>query len=1310
MHLRRLSLGTVVVLAVLSSTSAHAQSGTSSAITGLVTDTQGAVIPGAAVLITNQATGTTFDTVTNARGDFTVPMVPPGTYTVTISLTGFKKAILKDVKLLAATPHDIKARLEVGGMEESITVEGGAPLIQARSAAVATTVQVNEINNLPVQSRNALEFLTATAGVSTPETTRNSTISGLDQSAINITIDGLSVQDNYLKSEDGYFARLSPRLDAVEEVTMTTVAASAETSGQGGAQIRFVTRGGTNEYHGSVYEYFRRDWLNANTWFNNRDLPPDPATGKAPQQKLRFDNYGFRFGGPIRIPGLFDGRNKAFFFVNYEESRTPSSITRNRIILSPSAQQGLFRYNAATGVREVNLLQLAAERGQTSTTDPTVAKLLADIRNATGQSGGVADLTDPLVQRYTIVNDTDSTVKYPTVRLDVQLTQKHRLTATAQANYLLSDPDTTNSRDPQFPGFPFHGVQDSDRWAWGGSLRSTLSRSLVNDLRFFGATGGATLFSTEISPAMFKGTTVGDQGGYGLNMNGACCGTGQALTNAHSTTATSSREASTKIATDTLSWVKGAHNFNFGIEFMQADLWIQNQTQVPTINFGIATGDPAESMFTTANFPGASTTQLNNARGLYAMLTGRVTSMTGNARLDETTDKYTYLGSSVGRVRMREVDLFAQDSWRAKPDLTLNFGLRYVLQLPVFALNNSYSTATLADVWGVSGVGNLFKPGTMTGKPPQFIRLDEGQKAYSTDWNNLAPNLGVAWRPTLDSGLLRTVFGSEPVFRGGFAIAYSRNGMGEFSEVFGANPGIQIDATRSQGNGNLGPVPLLFRNQSALYPPTFAESPVYPMTDVITQDVQMFDPELKTPYSMSWTAGIQRQLSRSMAIELRYIGSRGLQLWTGSGASGNISDFNYNEANIVENGFLNEFRMAQANLQANIRAGRGNSFAYFGPGTGTSPLPIYLAYFNGAPASQSGDASRYTGSNWSSTNFTNPLALYNPAPFTPAGTSSTTGLDGDATRRANARAAGLPANFFRVNPDLMGGAVVRGNGGGTSYQAFEVELRRRYASGIQFTGSYTLGRTYEYQRYSLRTPWVKKENGGTVGGVHHVFKLYGIWDLPFGKGRRFGGDASGFLERIIGGWTFAGNTRIHNGRMLEWGNVRLVGMTRDDFRKMYKLRFDDAGKKIYMLPQDVIDNTIKAFSVSATSLTGYGSLGAPSGRYLAPANGPDCIEPTDPNLSTFLGTQFGTNAGVGTCGTGSLMVQGPVYWTADLSLVKRISLKKGVYLDFRAELLNAFNHANFNPVATVSTNASAYEVTSAVESGRVAQLVARFTW
>ena len=191
---------------------------------GTVVDASGAVIPGANIVAKNNGTGAEYTTVSNEKGTFSIPALTTGTYTVTVSLMGFRTAVLNDVALTAAGPASVRAVLAVGGLEETVIVEARGSIVQTQSAAVATTLDVNQISNLPLTSRNALDFVVNLPGVNTPGGNRDSTINGLPQSAINITIDGMSAQDNYLKTSDGFFARVSPRLDSVEEVTVRTAA------------------------------------------------------------------------------------------------------------------------------------------------------------------------------------------------------------------------------------------------------------------------------------------------------------------------------------------------------------------------------------------------------------------------------------------------------------------------------------------------------------------------------------------------------------------------------------------------------------------------------------------------------------------------------------------------------------------------------------------------------------------------------------------------------------------------------------------------------------------------------------------------------------------------------------------------------------------------------------------------------------------------------------------------------------------------------------------------------------------------------
>ena len=240
-------------------------------------DTSGAVIPGADVKAKNKETGESYTAVTGSRGEFNIPAIRSGTYTVTVSLMGFKTAVVDDAVVSAAVPGSVRVRLEVGALEETVVVTGGSEIVQTTSTAVAATMNVKQVTNLPLATRSALDFMAFMPGVDTASTVRNSTVNGLPQSAINITIDGMNVQDNYLKTTDGFFTRVTPRLDAVEEMTFTSAAQGADSAGQGAVQIRFQTRSGTNQYRGSAYYYYRNDRFNWNTWFNIRDGLPKPG-------------------------------------------------------------------------------------------------------------------------------------------------------------------------------------------------------------------------------------------------------------------------------------------------------------------------------------------------------------------------------------------------------------------------------------------------------------------------------------------------------------------------------------------------------------------------------------------------------------------------------------------------------------------------------------------------------------------------------------------------------------------------------------------------------------------------------------------------------------------------------------------------------------------------------------------------------------------------------------------------------------------------------------------------------------------------
>jgi len=213
---------------------------------------------------------------------------------------------------------NVKAVLTLGALEETVIVSGATEIIQTQATSVAATLGTKQIASLPVVGRGAFELVGYMPGVATTTgSLRDGTVNGLPQSAVNITLDGMNIQDNYAKSWDGMFTRVSPRLDAVEEVTISTAAQGADMGSQGAAQVRFVTRSGTNKFQGSAYFYYRRDWMNTNTWFNlYRNV--DAVTGKPTDKPRLFqDQPGGRIGGPI-------WKDKAFFFFNYEWVSSPA--------------------------------------------------------------------------------------------------------------------------------------------------------------------------------------------------------------------------------------------------------------------------------------------------------------------------------------------------------------------------------------------------------------------------------------------------------------------------------------------------------------------------------------------------------------------------------------------------------------------------------------------------------------------------------------------------------------------------------------------------------------------------------------------------------------------------------------------------------------------------------------------------------------------------------------------------------------------------------------------------------------------------
>jgi hypothetical protein len=1285
-----------------------AQGGATSSISGVVSDSSGAVLPGATVIVTSDATGTKFESATNSTGAYTVPALPAGAYTVTFSLDGFKTRVFSDVRVQLAIPTTLNAPLDIGEVSETITVSGaGAELINTITPAVTATLNVDQVAVIPTPTRNALNAVTFLVGVNTSGGMRGSTVNGLPESFLNLTLDGVSNNDTFNKNSDGFFSPVRARQDAVEAVTVTTAAGGAEVGGHGGVTINFVTRSGTNRFTGSAYEYFRDKTLNSNYWFNERNGQP--------KSDVRLNQFGARQGGPIV-------RNRAFFFVHYEEVRNPNDASRTRTTLHPRSLDGWFRYNVTVGgqqsVREVNVLDLARANGQIATTDPVVMRTLQAVNDSHRLAGSLTPASDPLLMSYFFLNPGDQSEKQPALRIDYNLTDRHRLTGTYNHFFEARAQDHINGADKRFPGSPNYRQVRTTRPTRSIALRSTLSNNLVSELRG-GITRGERLFFGRPERNAPTPATFDDTNGFALELDANI-----GLTNWFVTNTLSSRSGYQYTLDEKLSWLTGAHSVSIGGSAFLGRAWEDSQQLVPGVDLRFdTTNDPAAGLFTNTNFPGASGAQLTDARELYALLTGRVGAVTGQAALDPETNRYTAFGRRRRAGKLDVYSAYLQDSWRATPTVIVSAGLRWDVQMPFAPSNNTMTTASLADVCGASGLGqgglynacNFFAPGSLGGKVPEFAQFTSGTRGYNTDWNNLAPNIGVAWRPNVAGGWLRTLLGDpeHATLRGGYSVAYERQGIGGFTGIYGENSGSTLSLTRDVNTGLVGPGerwPVLLRQTGRLYQAPFPETPTYPIPirPNRADDISAFHPDIEVASARSWTVGVQRALTRDMALEARYVGTRGVNQW---------STLNYNERNVIENGFLDEFKLAMKNLQANNIAGgsRAGSFAYFGPGTGTNPLPIYLAYLNGRRDADNPAA--YTGgaATWTNPTIAGRFVHTNPNPNFVSATTVSAGaatirnnnaagdLDNNLTFRNNALAAGLPANFFVVNPHA-GVVNVRDSGAFNSYHALQFELRRRLSRGLSFNGSYqyALEESSEFLGFHFG-----RASDPSDSSLRHAFKMQWHWTIPVGRDERFGRSLNPVLGALFGAWQFNGAGRFQ-ARTTDFGNVRLVGMSKDDAQKLYtwEIRPDPQTglPTVFAFPDDVILNTRRAFSVSVTNPSGYSDLGIPVGRYFAPANSADCIQ-----------------LKAGDCAPRALVLLAPWFTRFDIGLTKKVSIGGNKSIEVRADVLNVLNNVNFtvtDPSRTPGAGGGIFQTDSAYRDldntydpgGRLGQIALRFNW
>ncbi len=738
-------------------------------------------------------------------------------------------------------------------------------------------------------------------------------------------------------------------------------------------------------------------------------------------------------------------------------------------------------------------------------------------------------------------------------------------------------------------------------------------------------------------------------------------------------------------ASDSMTWQHAKHTFMYGFSwYREQDHYWNPPEGYANINLGLANGDPAQGAFSSsgvnASLPGATSAQLAEAEALYAVLTGRISNVIGQYPKSQTSNDYKH---SVGAYNLDELQsawgLFFQDSWRIKPTLTLNYGLRWDFTGDDHDLTGAYHGASLSAIYGPSGVGNLFNPGSLQGDMnPMLVASGHQYGAWDI---SPQPAFGFAWNPQFSQGWLgKLTGGGKTVIRGGYSLRrftepqqYFWNNASDYGSFFYQN--FFLNANSSGTPGTFQPGSLSLGNSLPAYglAPTayLTSAPESDYTFLNSVGANGIDPHISQPYTQSWNFGIQRGLGASSAIEVRYSGNRTLHQWLA---------LDTNEVNIFENGFLNQFRTAQQNLKINQQHGV-NSFANNGY-AGQQATPVFNAAFAGEGSGGPGVPLQDYGN----TTFINDLSTGQAGSM--AGALS--GIAGNAPYLCNlvgssfkpcvtnagytGPGAGYPINYFQANPLVPGtglnyqgtpAAVVEA-AGYSNYNALQVDFREKQWHGVQFDANYTWSHTLgietpnswtsSFPQYTLRD--LRLSYGPTLFDLRHVVHANATVDLPFGKGRQWL-DRGGIVNAVLGGWTVGDIFTFQTGApfALQGGNF-----TFNDY--------GDGGINLNGLTASQLQSAVGVYRIPSVSGQGATYVDLINPKYLvSPAGGganPSYITP-----NTTAGT-FGS----------IVYLHGPHQTFDDMSLSKRFPITERIHFVFQGEFLNIFNHpvfGNFSP-------------------------------
>jgi len=1195
---------------------AFAQVRTTGQVVGTVRDQTGAVVPNAELVLLDAATGRAQEAKSGSDGGFVFPNLQPGSYSLTATAGGFQPATIQSLVVQTARATDVVIEFQVAGVTEVVQVAGRAPVVESTSTTIANTVRNEQIAKLPLAGRNVLNFALLVPGTATSAGARDSEYNGLPGGAIAITLDGINDNSQRFRSGGTSFFAFAPiRLGAVEEVTVSTAGLTADAGAEGAVQIQFTTKRGSNRLRSQVFDTIIHEGLNA--W---------PAVNKArgiPKTKLRQHEYGANIGGPIV-------RNKLFFFANYEQIYQPSETTINRNVLTAEAQQGVFRYTATdTTVRTVNLLDIARAAGFPSAIDPYIAAQFRLVNEAVTK-GAVTPTTNLLQNTFSFVNPQRPNANvFPTARVDYQATPSLAMRGILNLHW------RNLPTNPRYPGLPsvndgftstYYIVSTGADWTPRSNLFNQASFGVQsnfeefrpgNTLSIYDPQGGRRIIVPSVNNVVLMDSPQITQDQLPIPRNNPVWN-----------------------FSDTLTWLKGRHTWTFGGTFRRTTMYESIGGAPLSVNLGVVSADPVSSVFNTTAIPGLRAADLTSVLALYALLTGRISGSSGSYFLDETTRKYG-LNPAFRREAQNVGGLYAQDQWRAHPRLTVNYGLRWELTGAASNPNEVYSSPTPDQLLGPSTAP--FQPGVLNGLADPQVFLQP--KPYTHDILNPAPNAGVAWNPDRPEGWLGALLG-KGVYRGAFGVNYYDEGLINFQTAAGNGPGLSQTLNLEPGMPGFSPGGLSL--QSTLPPysvfPTEFAFPIAQSLFTFARGHSAFDPDIRTPYVLNWTVGYQRELWRDAAIEFRYVGNRGHNLWR---------SYDLNEVNVFENGFLRDFRNAQNNLAINLANGR-TGFGNNGL-PGQAALPIFETAF-GARGSVPAVAA---SSGFTNNTFITQLQQGQAGRLANALAGNSIYLCPmvgsalpECVRRGYNAAGPYPINVFQANPFAAGSAVrLLTDEAASKYDSLQVQFRQRYHAGLSLTANYTyghartdryvVGASNEVDYFTLRD---KSLNWGpTAYDLRHNVQSYWTYELPFGSGRRWGID-NAILDQLLGGWALSGIVKMQTGRPFRLTSGRqtvnqqdagvvLNGITADELQRMIHVRPGPNGNVFFVDPKLV------------------GADGRANPQYLATPSTPG-------ELGQFV------------------YLYGPGLRSADLGIAKVFKTGRGSTFTFEALMINAFNYRN----------------------------------